>query len=85
MFRYIDLENVQQYFDDAGLDNITPIKYEGSFVGIRGTSYNFETNKPGTFTLDIIEGDTYIITTDSKKGYKLRYDENSRREVECFK
>jgi len=85
MFRYIDLHNVQQYLDDAGLDNITPIDFEGSFVGITGTSYDFETNRPSTFTIDITEGDIYFITTGKKKGYRLRYDEDNRSKVERVK
>ena len=82
MFRYIDLDNIQQYFDHAGLDGCAPVKYEGTFVELAGSFYNFVKRVPGVFNIRLLGDDTYALSINNKHRYDLKYDENNRCKVE---
>jgi len=82
MFRYIDINNLQKYFNDAGLDNIAPVNYQGSFVEVVGNFYNFIKRVPGVFNIRLLQDDTYALSINNKQRYDLKYDENNRCKVE---
>ena len=73
MFHYIDLNNLQKYFDDAGLDYIAPVKFEGSFVEVIGNCYNFVKRSPSTFNIVLCKDDSYVITVNDKQT-RLNYE-----------
>ena len=82
MFHYIDLDNLQKYFDDAGIDRIAPVDYEGTFTNVTGNYYNFVTRSPGTFNIQLLKDDTYAIVLNGNIKLNLKYDENNRSKVE---
>lgn len=82
MFRYINLNNIQKYFDDAGLDGCAPVDYQGSFVEVAGNFYNFVKRKPGVFNIRLLCDDTYAVSINNKHRYNLKYDENNRCKME---
>jgi len=82
MFRYINLNNIQKYFDDAGLDGCAPVAYQGSFVEVAGNFYNFVKRKPGVFNIRLLCDDTYAVSINNKHRYDLKYDENNRCKME---
>ena len=82
MFHHIDLENLQKYFDDAELDYIAPVDYEGTFVEVAGNFYNFVKRQPGTFNIKLLCNDTYSLTINGKERIDLKYDENNRCKME---
>jgi hypothetical protein len=82
MFRYIDLDNIQKYFDDAGLDGCAPVEYEGNFVEIAGNFYNFVKRVPGVFNIRLLADDTFALSVNNKQRYDLKYDESNRCKME---
>lgn len=82
MFRYIDFDNIQKYFDDAGLDGCAPVEFEGNFVEIAGNFYNFVKRVPGVFNIRLLADDTFALSVNNKQRYDLKYDESNRCKME---
>lgn len=82
MFKYIDLNNLQKYFDDAGLDHLAPVNHTGSFVEVSGQMFNFIDHKPGTFNVKLLRDDTFALSINQHTRHDLKYDENNRCKVE---
>jgi hypothetical protein len=81
-FHFIDLENLQKYFDDAGLDHVAPVAFEGSFCEVAGNCYNFVKKIPCTFNIRLLRDDTYALTINNKERVNLKYDEDNRCKME---
>ena len=82
MFRYINFDDIQKYFDDAGLDGCAPVNFEGSFVEIAGNFYDFVKRIPGVFNIKVLQDDTFAISINNKQRYDLKYNESNECKVE---
>ena len=82
MFHHIDLNNLQKYFNDAGLDHIAPVNHTGTFTEVMGNFYNFVKRVPGTFNIKLLQDDTYAVCLNGVERYNLNYDEHNRCKVE---
>lgn len=82
MFRYIDLNNIQQYFDDAGMDGNAVVSVEGSLVNVTGTLFNFIKKATGTFFLNLDQNDRYRLSFSSGEKFILQYDEDRKCSVD---
>lgn len=82
MFHHINLNNLQKYFNDAGLDHIAPVDHTGSFTEVMGNCFNFIKRTPGTFNIKLLQNETYVVSLNNTHRYDLKYDENNRCKVE---
>ena len=82
MFKYIDLNNLQRYFDDAGMDHLAPVKHTGSFAEVTGQYFNFVDHSPGVFNIKLLNDDTFALCLNNKQRYDLKYDESNRCKME---
>ncbi len=82
MFNFIDIDNIQKYFNDADLEHITPVSSEGTFVDVNGSFFNLENHRPGVYNIRLLSDDTYAVCLNNKQRYDLKYDESNRCTVE---
>ena len=82
MFHHIELNNLQKYFNDAGMDHNAQEHKTGTFIEVMGNFYNFVKRVPGTFNIKLLQDDTYAVCLNKTERYDLKYDEHNRCKVD---
>lgn len=78
------MNNLQKYFDAAGLHELAPVDHQGTFVEVIGNFYNFIKKQPGVFNLRLLKDDTFALSINNKTRYNIYYDESNRCKVEQY-